>query len=704
MKTLITFVFLFGLIACGGREKIHVNEEAIEGAPGRSPVIPPENPVLDEEMANQGELIETSSADAGNTSLNSGDNGNSPTERTDEEIDGEPEEEPNEEPVADIGQTPAAGQVASIAGGQLPPLSASWTNPVSGSLSSSQLNAVVASFSGSGAPAGGGAAGSQAPPEVCEELHGVELRYEVLSGNIVRQDATGVIANPGISLRFSIYAKVGSGEALWTLGRGAFDYVWKKDGQVISNPLETQYSSLFNDPGNHTVEVTVSDRCRNQNTLLHRNIVFIQENSPIQAEFHTGSGSPPIIPVSDEIPDWAPFALGRGEAMAVAMNNYHAVIVKADGTGLSYKFYDLQEKKPLTPRWVALAGPAGLRCEGSGLRFDQPSVAINSNSSRVMIAFMKTCAGKKNVHWVRLQLAVGQTVLVEEVLGNMGQSGQKWAPVAMVNTANDFAVAWIRERKIDLPDQDPDFRHADADTQRILKRVYMKIFPAAGGNLDVMDVLPAEQAPHRYPYEYNEFTITRVWDSHLQGSSFGTSFCFSFRRKYADNFGHHVSSDKEEVICKSTGNGTILRRSQGFAVAPPALASVRVGSGDKLIAVDPDGSLELKVDVWKEDGSRQRYFLQGDGGVPWSSPIYSLSASNVYGLIHVTLQNVDSTKTLVTHLPNQNSSFLGVVREVPLGESPAHSIRQAANSQRQTMTLWSDPVSGFYGVLGTIEP
>ncbi|MDZ4224877.1 MAG: hypothetical protein U1D33_03110, partial [bacterium] len=161
----------------------------------------------------------------------------------------------------------------------------------------------------------------------------------------------------------------------------------------------------------------------------------------------------PALVYTNNKPEWEKFRMGIvAKQLTVASGDNLAVVValSTDSKRVYYRLFDLQNRRFLSD-WRAFTILSRVMCAGrQPASFDKLSAAISKDGEKFVVAMEKECgSGGSNVFYQMFTRWSGRSdgSYVEGAPQYMGQRGNKWAPVVMRNSRNDFAIAWLFEEK-----------------------------------------------------------------------------------------------------------------------------------------------------------------------------------------------------------------------------------------------------------------
>ncbi|MDP2600830.1 MAG: hypothetical protein Q8P84_08895, partial [Deltaproteobacteria bacterium] len=330
------------------------------------------------------------------------------------------------------------------------------------------------------------------------------------------------------------------------------------------------------------------------------------------------------------------------------------------------------------------------------------SAAISKDGEKFVVAMEKECgSGGSNVFYQMFTRWSGRSdgSYVEGAPQYMGQRGNKWAPVVMRNSRNDFAIAWLFEEKNET---------ITSSTRRVfgyriryrVQKAYFKIIKANG----VTTVGPSRFVDTWWrggsggPDFENPRVMNEEMEGRLKGSGFGEDFCASFRRVLKDNYGGRIYSDKSELICRRLNGALSMRTAPPFSLDTPSLTS----GNNSLITVAPQTSGKLRIEMINPDLHGVWVFHTETQN--WQESIGSVAALNYNESLKVVLSNqFDNAFSVLYSLDDSLEMKLERDHLVGGAMGPLKKAVYAAGADRRIIGVWLEDGGQAYGMVGSVE-
>ncbi len=470
-----------------------------------------------------------------------------------------------------------------------------------------------------------------------------------------------------------------------------YTYNWMVDDAPMLNAVagnRNNISNTFNDLGFHQVNVTVTDNCGNS------------AYDPIRIV--PGEAPPPAAQAActDCKPEWEKFDIGSGiHQLTVASGDNIAVMVAVTPLrkNVFYLLFDLQNRRFVSD-WKPFEKLSQVTCDANTpVQFDKPSVAVTKNGNKFIVTMEKECGNDRNNVFYEKFTKQADGTYREGDPDYMGQRGNKWTPVAMVNDNNDFAISWLFE-EINEPKllQNTRFNYK-------VQKAYFKILKSNGGQIGPSRFVTTwwQGGWHEPDFE-NRNVVNEELERRLKGTASGNSFCASFRRILKNNYGTSVLSDKSELVCVNANGDLNMRDTNSFRLDTPALASAKFAAGNMLVAVGIQSDGRLKFDTWLGNEKKAYYTVSQN----WPDTVGNITALNSYGLLQVILSNPSGNTVMVFHpgavgSDNANTMIPGHAFSVP-GANLSNTV-YSADQNRHAISVWVQN-NVAWGITGSVEP
>ena len=529
-----------------------------------------------------------------------------------------------------------------------------------------------------------------APPsqQVCSQPVGSVLLHPVavsssasvrVSGDLVE----GVVAPYKVRFEAKVDGNLSS--------NSGYTYNWVVDDIPMLNAMAgntNTISKTFRDLGFHRVAVTVTDSCGN---TAYDPIRIVPGEAPPAAQAEC----------SDCKPEWQKFHMDiAAKQLTVASGDNLAVVVALlnNSKTVYYRLFDLQNRRFLA-NWKDISKLSQVVCDrATQATMDKPSVAVSKDGSKFIVAMEKQCSrGANNVFYEEF---------VRQSDGNyqegdpkyMGQYGNKWSPVMMVNNNNNFAIAYLRE-------DDNTWLHSNEVANEFhywVKKAYIKFLKNDGRQINPRQVLGTwYRGAGRRPdfLEANANIVTQELEGRLKGIGFGDRYCMAFRRLLRRNFGTVVESDKNELVCRDEDGS--WRETASFKLDTPSLASAQTRAGNMLIAVWPQSDKRLKIDTWVNLGNRKTYYTANS---TFSENIGKITAVGS-GILRIVFSSPSKDNISIAHpvITDSSSDTLRIEHSIDAGDRGVlDDAVYVAGANGKVIGVWLEG-SLTYGITGSAE-